>query len=172
MLVLTSHPEFEKFFGRRVDRKRKLYNGMLKCDLYFFQRGRERRGFKQREARGMFGLFKKKKNEEELYLEDLERRRREAQAPDDTGFQMTVEDVFAISGRGTVVTGRISRGRISQGDRVLIRKRQGTVQEARIGGIEAFRRPLRTAEAGQAVGLLLREIRREQVEPGDVLTGS
>ena len=96
----------------------------------------------------MFGLFKKKKNEEELYLEDLERRRREAQAPDDTGFQMTVEDVFAISGRGTVVTGRISRGRISQGDRVLIRKRQGTVQEARIGGIEAFRRPLRTAEAG------------------------
>ena len=53
----------------------------------------------------MFGLFKKKKNEEELYLEDLERRRREAQAPDDTGFQMTVEDVFAISGRGTVVTG-------------------------------------------------------------------
>ena len=120
----------------------------------------------------MFGLFKKKKNEEELYLEDLERRRREAQAPDDTGFQMTVEDEFAISGRGTVVTGRISRGRISQGDRVLIRKRQGTVQEARIGGIEAFRRPLRTAEAGQAVGLLLREIRREQVEPGDVLTGS
>ena len=39
MLVLTSHPEFEKFFGRRADRKRKLYNGMLKCDLYLFQRG-------------------------------------------------------------------------------------------------------------------------------------
>ena len=39
VLVLTSHPEFEKFFGRRADRKRKLYNGMLKCDLYFFQRG-------------------------------------------------------------------------------------------------------------------------------------
>ena len=39
VLVLTSHPEFEKFFGRRADRKRKLYNGMLKCDLYLFQRG-------------------------------------------------------------------------------------------------------------------------------------
>ena len=39
VLVLTSHPEFEKFFGRKADKKRKLYNGMLKCDLYFFQRG-------------------------------------------------------------------------------------------------------------------------------------
>ena len=39
VLVLTSHPEFEKFFGRRAERKRKLYNGMLKCELYFFQRG-------------------------------------------------------------------------------------------------------------------------------------
>ena len=39
VLVLTSHPEFEKFFGRRAEKKRKLYNGMLKCDLYFFQRG-------------------------------------------------------------------------------------------------------------------------------------
>ena len=39
VLVLTSHPEFEKFFGRKAEKKRKLYNGMLKCDLYFFQRG-------------------------------------------------------------------------------------------------------------------------------------
>ncbi len=38
VLVLTSHPEFEKFFGRKAEKKRKLYNGMLKCDLYFFQR--------------------------------------------------------------------------------------------------------------------------------------
>ena len=120
----------------------------------------------------MFGLFRRKKSEEEQYLEDLERRRREAQTPEGTGFQMTVEDVFSISGRGTVVTGRISRGRISQGDRVLVRKRQGPALEAQIGGIEAFRKVLRAAEAGQAVGLLLQDIRREQVEPGDVLTGS
>ena len=118
----------------------------------------------------MFGFLKKKKSEEELYLEDLNQGRQVRDGG--AGFELKVEDVFAVSGRGTVVTGRISRGRISQGDRVLIRKRQGTVQEARIGGIEAFRKPLRTAEAGQAVGLLLREIRREQVEPGDVLTGS
>ena len=39
VLVLTSHPEFEKFFNRKADKKRKLYNGMIKCDLYFFQRG-------------------------------------------------------------------------------------------------------------------------------------
>ena len=39
VLVLTSHPAFEKFFGRKADKKRKLYNGMLRCDLYFFQRG-------------------------------------------------------------------------------------------------------------------------------------
>jgi putative N6-adenine-specific DNA methylase len=39
VLVLSSHPEFEKFFNRKADKKRKLYNGMIKCDLYFFQRG-------------------------------------------------------------------------------------------------------------------------------------
>ena len=39
VLILTSHPELEKHFGRKADKKRKLYNGMLRCDLYFFQRG-------------------------------------------------------------------------------------------------------------------------------------
>ena len=120
----------------------------------------------------MFGLFKKKKNEEELYLEDLERRRREAQAPDDTGFQMTVEDVFAISGRGTVVTGRVSRGTVSQGDRVLIRGREGRVLETKIGGIESFRKARRSAAEGDVVGLLLKGVRKDQVEPGDILTGA
>ena len=38
VLVITSHPEFERFFGRKADKKRKLYNGMIKCDLYQFSR--------------------------------------------------------------------------------------------------------------------------------------
>ena len=59
----------------------------------------------------MFPFFKKKKTPEELYLEDLERRKREMGAAPKSGesvFEMTVEDVFSISGRGTVVTGRVS----------------------------------------------------------------
>ena len=118
----------------------------------------------------MFGLFRRKKSEEEQYLEDLERRRREAQTPEGAGFQMTVEDVFSISGRGTVVTGRVSRGELSQGDRVLIRCRDGRVQESRVGGIEAFRKTMKTARAGEIVGVLLQGVTKDQVGRGDTLT--
>ena len=75
----------------------------------------------------MFGFLKKKKSEEELYLEDLNQRRQVRDGG--AGFELKVEDVFAVSGRGTVVTGRVSRGTVSQGDRVLIRGREGRVLE-------------------------------------------
>lgn len=122
----------------------------------------------------MFGFLKKKKSEEELYLEDLDRRKQAqnlCSSPSSAAFELKVEDVFSISGRGTVVTGRVARGRIAQGDRVLIRGREGRALEAEIGGIEAFRKVLRTASQGEAVGLLLRGIQKDQIHPGDILTG-
>lgn len=122
----------------------------------------------------MFEFLKKKKSEEELYLEDLNRRKQAqdlCSSSSSITFELKVEDVFSISGRGTVVTGRIARGKIAQGDRVIIRGREGRVLEAEIGGIESFRKALRTAFQGEAVGLLLRGIQKDQVHPGDILTG-
>lgn len=118
----------------------------------------------------MFGFLKKKKSEEELYLEDLNQRRQVRDGG--AGFELKVEDVFAVSGRGTVVTGRVSRGTVSQGDRVLIRGREGRVLETKIGGIESFRKARRSAAEGDVVGLLLKGVRKDQVEPGDILTGA
>ena len=120
----------------------------------------------------MFGFLKKKKSEEELYLEELEQRKRNQgdSGGNSSGFELTVEDVFSISGRGTVVTGRVSQGELSQGDRVLIRCRDGRVQESRVGGIEAFRKTMKTARAGEIVGVLLQGVTKDQVGRGDTLT--
>lgn len=120
----------------------------------------------------MFGFLKKKKSEEELYLEELEQRKRNQgdSGGNSSGFELTVEDVFSISGRGTVVTGRVSRGELSRGDRVLIRCRDGRVQESRVGGIEAFRKTMKTARAGEIVGVLLQGVTKDQVGRGDTLT--
>ena len=120
----------------------------------------------------MFGFLKKKKSEEELYLEELEQRKRNQgdSGGNSSGFELTVEDVFSISGRGTVVTGRVSRGELSQGDRVLIRCRDGRVQESRVGGIEAFRKTMKTARAGEIVGVLLQGVTKDQVGRGDTFT--
>ena len=120
----------------------------------------------------MFGFLKKKKSEQELYLEELEQRKRNQgdSGGNSSGFELTVEDVFSISGRGTVVTGRVSRGELSRGDRVLIRCRDGRVQESRVGGIEAFRKTMKTARAGEIVGVLLQGVTKDQVGRGDTLT--
>ena len=83
-------------------------------------------------------------------------------------FLMSVEDVFTITGRGTVVTGRVERGRLNVNDSVEIvgiRDTQTTVAT----GIEMFRKQLDFAEAGDNAGVLLRGISREQVERGQVL---
>lgn len=122
----------------------------------------------------MFHFLKRKKTEEERYLEDLERRRKTAAADLPQGgsdFELTVDDTFSIRGRGTVVTGTVSRGRIAVGDPVLIQGRGGT-QRARVGGIESVRKMLEHAQAGDKVGILLNEVTREQVRPGDVLRGT
>lgn len=83
-------------------------------------------------------------------------------------FLMPVEDVFSISGRGTVVTGRIEAGVIKVGEEVAIVGIKDT-QKTTCTGIEMFRKLLDTGEAGDNVGLLLRGIKREDVERGQVL---
>jgi len=85
----------------------------------------------------------------------------------DQPFLMPVEDVFSISGRGTVVTGRIERGVINVGDEIEIVGIRET-QSTTCTGVEMFRKLLDRGEAGDNVGLLLRGLKREQVERGQV----
>ena len=86
----------------------------------------------------------------------------------DKPFLMSIEDVFTITGRGTVVTGRVERGRLNLNDEVEIVGIKDT-QKTVVTGIEMFRKQLDYAEAGDNAGVLLRGIGREDVERGQVL---
>jgi elongation factor Tu len=88
--------------------------------------------------------------------------------PVDQDFLMPIEDVFSISGRGTVVTGRVERGKIHTGDEVEIVGLKDTVKTT-VTGVEMFRKLLDQGEAGDNVGCLLRGTKREDVERGQVL---
>ncbi len=83
-------------------------------------------------------------------------------------FLMSIEDVFTITGRGTVVTGRVERGRLNLNEEVEIVGIKPT-QKSVVTGIEMFRKQLEYAEAGDNAGVLLRGINREDVERGQVL---
>jgi elongation factor Tu len=88
--------------------------------------------------------------------------------PKDKPFLMPVEDVFSISGRGTVVTGRIEQGVVNVGDEIEIVGIRPT-QKTTVTGVEMFRKLLDRGEAGDNVGALLRGTKREDVERGQVL---
>jgi elongation factor Tu len=88
--------------------------------------------------------------------------------PKDMAFLMPIEDVFSISGRGTVVTGRIERGVVNVGDEVEIVGIKDTSKTV-VTGVEMFRKLLDSGEAGDNVGCLLRGVGREDVERGQVL---
>ena len=88
--------------------------------------------------------------------------------PKDQPFLMPIEDVFSISGRGTVVTGRIERGIVKVGEEVEIVGIRDTVKTT-VTGVEMFRKLLDSGEAGDNVGALLRGVDREGVERGQVL---
>ena len=81
---------------------------------------------------------------------------------------MQIEDVFGIKGRGTVVTGRVERGMLNVGQEVEV-IRSGDVRKTVATGLEMFYKLLNTTEAGDAVGVLLRGVDREEVERGQVL---
>ncbi len=88
--------------------------------------------------------------------------------PKDLPFLMPIEDVFSISGRGTVVTGRVERGIVNVGDEVEIVGLKDT-EKTVVTGVEMFRKLLDSGEAGDNVGCLLRGVDREDVERGQVL---
>jgi elongation factor Tu len=88
--------------------------------------------------------------------------------PKDKPFLMPIEDVFSISGRGTVVTGRVERGVIKVGEEVEIVGIRPTTKTT-VTGVEMFRKLLDQGEAGDNIGALLRGIEREGVERGQVL---
>ena len=88
--------------------------------------------------------------------------------PIDQPFLMPIEDVFSISGRGTVVTGRIERGQVKVGDEIEIVGLKET-QKTTCTGVEMFRKLLDEGQAGDNVGVLLRGTKRDEVERGQVL---
>jgi len=87
----------------------------------------------------------------------------------DKPFLMPVEDVFTITGRGTVATGRVERGRIKVGEEVEIVGMQDEIKKTVVTGVEMFRKILDYGEAGDNIGCLLRGIDRKEIERGQVL---
>ncbi|KJD54302.1 elongation factor Tu, partial [Bacillus amyloliquefaciens] len=84
-------------------------------------------------------------------------------------FMMPVEDVFSITGRGTVATGRVERGQVKVGDEVEIIGLQEENSKTTVTGVEMFRKLLDYAEAGDNIGALLRGVSREDIQRGQVL---
>lgn len=86
------------------------------------------------------------------------------------GFTLAVEDVFSITGRGTVVTGRVGSGEIRVGSRVTVQREGQVIGQTEVTGVEMFRRQTDVASTGDNVGLLLAGVRRDDLRRGDVLT--
>src|SRR6201988_4437204 len=86
----------------------------------------------------------------------------------DGPFLMPVEDVFSISGRGTVATGRVERGKVHVNDEIEIVGIKATTKTV-VTGVEMFRKLLDEGQAGDNVGVLLRGTKREEIERGQVL---
>jgi len=97
--------------------------------------------------------------------EEIEAPEREIDKP----FLMSVEDVFSITGRGTVATGRIERGIVKVGDEIEIVGLRDT-QKSTVTGVEMFRKLLNEGQAGDNVGLLLRGVAKDDIERGHVLS--
>jgi len=104
----------------------------------------------------------------EKLVAEMDRYIPEPERPIDGAFLMPIEDVFSISGRGTVVTGRIERGVVKVGDEVAIVGIHDTTKTT-CTGVEMFRKLLDQGQAGDNVGVLLRGTKRDEVERGQVL---
>jgi elongation factor Tu len=101
-------------------------------------------------------------------MEAVDRYIPQPERPKDRPFLMPIEDVFSISGRGTVVTGRVERGVVKVGEEIEIVGLRDTLKTT-CTGVEMFRKLLDQGEAGDNVGVLLRGTKREEVERGQVL---
>jgi len=91
--------------------------------------------------------------------------------PGDGTFRMPVEDIFTISGRGTVVTGRIESGTVRVGMQVNVVRAGAVTTTTEVTGVEMFRKVLDTATVGDNVGLLLDKVTRPELQQGDVVQG-
>jgi elongation factor Tu len=87
----------------------------------------------------------------------------------DLPFMMAIEDVFSIKGRGTVVTGRVERGKLTKGETIDIVGLQDEIMQTVVTGVEMFHKELDAAQAGDNAGILLRGIDRDEVQRGMVL---
>lgn len=127
---------------------------------------------KENEMR-LFDFLKKPKTDVELYYEDQEKQEKNASSfcnfGENVTFRLTVQDVFSIFGRGTVVVGKIECGTVKVGDILMLQRIDGTSREVSVMGIELFRKMVNTASAGENVGILLGEIERNQVGKEDIL---
>jgi elongation factor Tu len=90
----------------------------------------------------------------------------------DAFFRMTVEDVFFIRGRGTVVTGQIESGTLKVNDEINLSRAGAGNRAVVVVGIEMFRKQTTQAQAGDNVGVLLRGLEKKDVQRGDVLLGA
>ena len=127
---------------------------------------------------GLLGIFRKKRKDDGTYHRDRSRDEElygsyEGGAVNGYGasepFRITVEDVFSITGRGTVVTGRVESGTVTVGDIVRLKRTDGSSRDVAVTGIEMFRKMTNTAKQGDNAGLLLRDVGRNGVGRGDVL---
>jgi elongation factor Tu len=91
--------------------------------------------------------------------------------PTDPFFRMTVQDVFTIRGRGTVVTGQIENGTLNVGDEVSL-LRNGSIKRVKVAGIEIFQKQLQQAQAPAEVGVLFTNLDKRDIQREDILTGS
>ena len=110
------------------------------------------------------------KNKEDIFEKTSNNKINSADFYSSGSFELEIEDVFSITGRGTVVTGLIKSGMIRKGDKVFIKKTNGAVMEDTVTGIESMRKILDTGEAGGHVGLLLKNSKRNDLERGDKVT--
>lgn len=130
---------------------------------------------------GLFDLFKKEKSEVEKYYEERRKTYRPTpnlnqnmdqnmnQNANGISFRFTVQDVFTITGRGTVIVGRVECGMISVGETVTLQRKNGENRQVVITGIEAFRKVKNTAAEGENVGILLRGLSKSDIGAGDIL---
>ena len=130
---------------------------------------------------GLFDIFRKKESEDGTYYRH--RNGGEPYACHDAmagenvcedynvggAFRLMIQDVFTITGRGTVVTGRVKYGSVTIGERIVLRRTDGTDREVAVAGIEMFRKMMDTARQGDNVGLLLQGVGRNDVGRGDIL---
>ena len=132
---------------------------------------------------GLFDFLKKStKSDVELYYEKRNKRT-ENQTLNNTqynynvpvvtpsfAFRITVEDVFTITGRGTVIVGRVESGSVRVGDTVTLQRTNGFTRDVVVVGIEKFRKMLNVAQAGENVGILLKNLSKADISKGDILT--